>query len=636
MAGSQGESMLSRMLLDAQTAYANPDHIFAILPIQVGNDILKNQSGNSFQAYMTKLKRKQSKKRAIASSFSINDFSNVDLFADFLKTVNQSKDVSDFSDRFLWCVDALPEFDVAEMQSDAMSQLIGLVKAMKKKSLPSFLSPPSCPLNDLNSLTIDQAIQILVVTSGLAIYCEAMEPSHWLDTFHAISELPNLEDALILHESPVVHQILFAEVPLLLSVLFPQLDCVSEWIETARNNLAMGIEELLDGEGLPASQYLPQSHLLLACWTRCQLLAAAIKTECFDTDSQTQFRYFVRQTMRLTRKDGSLVFASQKKSNSSVLIFAALNCYLDEDDQNLAKVVLPKASNLSRSKKPSLNALPETSTHSEWSELAVLQTEWTPKSPRLTVSFENKRIVTELSCGGVLFSGEMCSEILIDSKPIKPLSEWEVVCWHSDQDGDFLELECQLPDGMKWQKHFLLARSDLFLLTGDAFLGIGGKQFDYQMNWPLSAETRFGLATETNEKFLVRKAKSVGAIIPITMPEWKVERSSSAVSLNAENLTLQMESTGSHAYCPIFMDLDPKRCRKPLTWRRLTVAEKLEIQGEDVACGYRIQVGDQQWLVYRSLAEKTGRTVLGQNLSIEFYVGALEADGMCAEIISID
>lgn len=619
-----------------QPGCATPDQIFAILPTQVGNDMLKNQRGNSPQATMTKLKRKQSKKRANAPSFSINDFSNVDLFADFLKTVNQSQDVSNFSERFLWCVDALPECEVAELQADAASQLIGFVKAMKKKSLPSFLSPPSPPLNDLNSVTIDQAIQTLVITIGLAKFCEAMEPSDWLDAFHSISELPNLEDALILHESPVVHQILFAEVPLLLSVVFPQLDCVSEWIETARNNLAMGIEELLDGEGLPASQYVLQSHLLLACWTRCQLLAASINKECFDTDSQTQFRFFVRQTMRLTRKDGSLVFSSFKKSESSALIFAALNCYSDEDDQNLAKVVLPKIPKLSRLKKPSLNALPETSTHSEWSELAVLQTEWTPRSPRLTVSFENKRIVTELSCGGVLFSGAMCSEILLESKPIKPLSEWEVVCWHSDQDGDFLELECQLPDGLKWQKHFLLTRNDLFLLTGDAFLGIGGKQFDYQMSWPLSAETRFGLAAETNEKFLIRKAKSVGAIIPITMPEWKVERSTSAVSLNAEEMKLQMESNGSHAYFPVFMDLDPKRCRKPLTWRRLTVAEKLVIQGEDVACGYRIQVGDQQWLVYRSLAEKTSRTVLGQNLSIEFYVGALEADGTCAEIISID
>lgn len=579
-------------------------------------------------------------------AFSFNDLSNVDLLNEFLKSLKARRaapsalEILESPARFLWCTDQLPESIDAAFHAESSISLATAVKALKKKALPSFLSAEYLTsqdkLEDLNSVTTTQAIRVLISTVGLAKFSEAMEPSVWLDHFQMIADLPNLEDAVMLHDSPATHQILFAEVPLLLSVLFPHLDCAAEWLSTSRDNLAMAVEELLDGEGLPAIQYLPYSHLLLACWTRCQLLANAINSECFDADSQTQFEYFVRQTMRLTRKDGSLVFSECKKTNSGEMIFSALNCYHNEDDQNLAKVVFPRLGKTRSAKKPSLNSLPETSTHSEWSELAVLQTEWTAKSPRLTVGFDNKKVVAELSCGGVLFSGEMNSEILFQSKPIKPLSEWEVVCWHSDQDGDFLELECQLPDGAKWQKHFLLARNDLFLLTGDAFLNIGGKQLDYQMSWPLSPETRFGLAAETNEQFLIRKAKSVGSIIPISMPEWKVERSTSNVSLNSDGLTVQIESAGDHAYCPIFMDLDPKRCRKPLTWRRLTVAQNLEILGDDVACGYRIHVGDQQWLVYRSLAEKACRTVMGQNLSIEFYVGALESDGTCAEIISID
>lgn len=595
---------------------------------------------------MSKLKRKQSKKRAKSPSFSFNDLSNVDLLNEFLKSMKGTRtappalEVLDSPERFLWCTDHLPESIDADLHDESSIPLATAVKALNKKALPSFLSAEYLSsqgkIDDLNSVTIAQAIHVLISTAGLSKFSDAMDPNVWLDHFQVIADLPNLEDALMLHESPATHQILFAEIPLLLSVLFPQLDCAAEWLSTARNNLSMAIEELLDGEGLPAIQYLPHSHLLLACWTRCHLLANSINSECFDTDSQTQFEYFVRQTMRLTRKDGSLVFSECKKTNSVEMILTALNCYHNADDQNLAKVVFPRLAKNRSEKKPSLNSLPETSTHSEWSEMAVLQTEWTAKSPRLTVGFDNKKIVAELSCGGVLFSGEMNSEILFQAKPIKPLSEWEVVCWHSDQDGDFLELECQLPDGAKWQKHFLLARNDLFLLAGDAFLNVGGKQLDYKMSWPLSPETRFGLAAETNEKFLIRKAKSVGSIIPISMPEWKVERSTSNVSLNSDGLTLQIESTGDHAYCPVFMDLDPKRCRKPLTWRRLTVAQSLEILGDDVACGYRIQVGDQQWLVYRSLAEKACRTVMGQNLSIEFYVGALEADGTCAEIISID
>jgi hypothetical protein len=42
--------------------------------------------------------------------------------------------------------------------------------------------------------------------------------------------------------------------------------------------------------------------------------------------------------------------------------------------------------------------------------------------------------------------------------------------------------------------------------------------------------------------------------------------------------------------------------KRPLTWRRITVAENLALVPREVAAAYRVQVGREQWLFYRSLA----------------------------------
>ena len=63
------------------------------------------------------------------------------------------------------------------------------------------------------------------------------------------------------------------------------------------------------------------------------------------------------------------------------------------------------------------------------------------------------------------------------------------------------------------------------------------------------------------------------------------------------------------------------------TWRQLTVADTRERLTSDQAVGDRIQAGLDQWLVYRSLDEPRNRTLLGCNLSCEFFAGRFGTDG---------
>jgi hypothetical protein len=83
-------------------------------------------------------------------------------------------------------------------------------------------------------------------------------------------------------------------------------------------------------------------------------------------------------------------------------------------------------------------------------------------------------------------------------------------------------------------------------------------------------------------------------------------------------LILRQETTGRTLFAPLFFDLDVDRLGKRYTWRQLTVGENLQRVPDDKAVGYRIQLGQQQFLLYRSLTPQANRTVLGHNLIDDF------------------
>ena len=97
-----------------------------------------------------------------------------------------------------------------------------------------------------------------------------------------------------------------------------------------------------------------------------------------------------------------------------------------------------------------------------------------------------------------------------------------------------------------------------------------------------------------------------------------------------------MTTEAARLYAPLFIDLKPSRTRQQFTWRRLTVAENLELQPADVAAGYRVQVGKRQWLFYRSLAPTAPRTLLGQHLISEMLVARFDQDGEIDELLEIE
>jgi hypothetical protein len=152
----------------------------------------------------------------------------------------------------------------------------------------------------------------------------------------------------------------------------------------------------------------------------------------------------------------------------------------------------------------------------------------------------------------------------------------------------------------------------------------------------LTPEIQFVPEDETREGTLVGRRRPSGRVLPLALPEWRTLHSDGDLDASQTGLCHSIKVEARRLYAPVFIDLDRRRAKQPLTWRRLTVAERLEIVDPATAVAYRVQVGGEHWVFFRSLAATDSRTFLGQHLHDEFFAGRFDRDGEVEELISIN
>jgi len=454
----------------------------------------------------------------------------------------------------------------------------------------------------------------------------------WRRVFdHLVSLAGSFPAALL--EEPLLHQWQNAELPLTLCRLFPSEPSCAKLGEAATDAMSQGLLDLLDGEGMLASRYWNRMGPLLATWTRMALIAEDTDLQCFRGDSLMHYQWLVRQTIRVTRGDGGQVLSPVGEAPYSPgLMQAAISFGGDDDDLEIAATALPG----NRKTKYSAAALPSPGDHSEWAAATVLRSDWSRKARGCAVCWGGDTTQAEIWSGKrVLFQGEWSYSLTANGQAIVAESDWEEVCWHADDEIQYLELELPLQDGFRIQRQVVLAPEDGFLLLADAVLSDKPADLTYTSTLAPAADLQIEPAKDNHEAMLIAD-KHLGAMLPLAMPEWRSEASTSRWEHSAEGLVYQHQTNSNALYAPLFFDLKPKRARKDLTWRRLTIAQGLNILGANSAVGYRIRVGDDQWVLYRSLSGLANRTLMGQNLVCEFAAIRFDTEGDTDLLVQIE
>lgn len=480
------------------------------------------------------------------------------------------------------------------------------------------------------------ALEYIAWSHALAPLAERTRAETWWKVLDKLIDKALDADYIKLDETPLEHQLFAGELRLSLAYNFPEIKIARGLINPARRALSEGPDYLLDGEGLPHAALLPLMRPLLACWTRCMAMGQTMKHGCWNEPAEIQYAWIIRQAMRFTRRDGSQVLDHEGDDAWPAELFqAAMNIDGDREDRVIAKLALPGGKKPAAAKS-NRKKLPPTSTNSEWAELAILRPSWSHNEGLFAVDYSQPELKVELSLGrhSLLF-GEAKIDISADDDRIEQQTDWECVCWESDKDVDYLELEASFSGDIRLQRQMLFAREDRFLFLADAVLAKSRCDLRYSATWPLDSGTVANPRKRTREVTLTA-GKPRAEVLPLALNEWRRDTHVGELHAHADCLQLEQSITGSGMYAPLLIDMDPRRRGRPITWRQLTVAEDRKILTPDVAVGYRVQIGKKQWLIYRSVGERGNRTVLGENTISEFMMCRFDAGGAGDQLIEIE
>lgn len=478
------------------------------------------------------------------------------------------------------------------------------------------------------------ALECVAVAHALPHLAASVSEGLWWELLDQLLATTHDARAELLEADPMAHQLAAGELPLTLRYLFPELVPCHALLTEATASISEGIEQLLDGHGIPHCSTLPVLRSLFACWTRCGLILHELKGATLTRNATLQYEWLIRQALRLTRADGSQAFSNGTAEDRWGELFeAALDLAGDAHDRAAAEFLLPNGKAKGKS---SAASEPKSADRSEWAEMAVLRSNWTRSGPRLPVTYAGGVVSAELECGReVIFSGVWDTTIEVAGRQLKVDGGWSENCWFSDQDVDYIELEAELTGGWRVQRHLLLARRDQFLLLADAVLGKRAAPITYRGLLPVSLDFAFRAADETWEGYLVGQ-RPRALVVPLGLPEWRQGTRNGALRMREEGLELEQEAKAPALFVPLLFDLEPRRLEKSVTWRQLTVAEQLEIQPAHVAAAYRLQRGKKQWVIYRSLTPAANRSFLGVNVCSEFVCARFDRDGNVRNLIEIE
>jgi hypothetical protein len=295
--------------------------------------------------------------------------------------------------------------------------------------------------------------------------------------------------------------------------------------------------------------------------------------------------------------------------------------------------------------------------HDAAAAVAIMRAGWERGDLRVLVDYRQAMPHLEIAVGDrMLVDGPWQWSVSDGGTSLEAEGPWTASCWESTRTATFLEITAALPGGRQFERQVVLLRREKVIVLADAVTtpagadplatslptpSVNGRHGDNDRPASLRYRSVVRLApgleatpAEETREALVFDTRMRLLAVPLALPEWRVGRGGS-LEHGADGLTLAQESAGRRLYAPLWLDCDAGRIGKPLTWRQLTVADTRMNLPPYQAAGFRVQAGQEQWLLYRSLDAPRNRSLLGCNVSAEFLVGRIRPHGSVKRILEI-
>jgi len=277
--------------------------------------------------------------------------------------------------------------------------------------------------------------------------------------------------------------------------------------------------------------------------------------------------------------------------------------------------------------------------HAPDAALAILRTGWHRDAVRVLVDYRSTTPRIEIGTKDrLLVDGPWSWRVTLEGRPLEAEGPWTVSGFESDRKATFLEIAAPLGGGLQIARQIVVLARDAVVLLADAITAPAppaGAALALESGLSLGLGLEAEPAEETRELLTYDTAMRMMAL-PLALPEWSAAAAPGSFGSSAGFLTLRQETVGGRLYAPLWLDCDPARIGRPLTWRQLSVADTRRNLPRHQASAFRVQSGHEQWLLYQALDRPRNRTVLGCNLSCEFLLGRIREDGVVARTLEIE
>jgi hypothetical protein len=427
-------------------------------------------------------------------------------------------------------------------------------------------------------------------------------------------------------------QLAQVELPLLLAAQFAELEPCANLGPPAVRALAAQLEQHVDETGLPLPAIRRSFLPLLASWGRSLEIARQARRQGEVLGAaRSRWILAIEQAVRSLRADGTCVFdAPQTEGHRTDWLLTLARSTGRKRLRRVVGVVLGHKRRLPK-------RVPPLAMHSSKAASAWMRSAWRPGSAQLAVAYDGATLHVEVGVKrNVLISGACTPEVMVDGQLRFPTSRWTENCWQSTRHFDYLELDLEFP-GVELERQILFSRTDRWMLVADALLAQEAGELAVRSPLPLWPGVEYVPAGETHEGRLMIGKQTVARCLPLALPEWRSEPAPGILASAEAGLALQhRQASTTRLFAPLLIDFDQRRLSQPYTWRRLTIGEQRRQAPPDAAAGYRVQLGRQQWLIYRSLRQGPARTALGHQTFRQFVVGRVNRKGKIEPLLELE
>lgn len=466
--------------------------------------------------------------------------------------------------------------------------------------------------------------------------------------------------------SPERRLLLCGELPWILGQLFAGMEGAAEFKRLGQQSLHDEMIELTDGDGTPAVSLLAHFPQWLASLTRSVEVGRIFNDPPLDGESLLHFEDLLNKAVMLLDRDGHMLTSTDgrplnsKRSepttsavSSCVAVLLRGSELAGLSESSLAaeslrfREFMAKHGTSDKFKSDTFTVSPDErpivtdsdlpALQSDWANWACMKNWWHAEANTAIVVHNSQKVEIEISLLGIpVFSGEWGLSVQLDGKPLAIDQDWKCICWTSDPDMDYMELQIEWPEGPMLCRQVMLSRKDHFLVIADAVSRAGERRVDLQSTYPLrrSAKAKADVATR---EVRVTAGDVKARCFPVALPDDRLLSTVGSFDPGTNSITLKQAASSEGLYAPIVIDWSPKRAAREAEWRTLTVTEDRRKLTPWEAAGHRLRVGDLHLVLFRSLDGSTeSRAVLGLHTDKESVIAQFNDKGYVLPIVSVE